>query len=59
MKKFLAPLVILLIVTAIVYSVRINGVDVVNALGTLMIIAGLLITYRIFMAKPKKRNEFS
>jgi Kef-type K+ transport system membrane component KefB len=59
MKKILAPLVMLLVATAIAYSIKLNGFDIVNALGTLMIITAMAITYRILMAKPKKRKEFS
>jgi hypothetical protein len=59
MKKILAPFVMLLVAAAIVYSIKLNGFDIVNALGTAMIIIAMVITYRILMAKPKKRNEFS
>jgi hypothetical protein len=56
MKKILAPLVMLLIAAAIAYSVKANGVDIVNAIGILMIMAGMVISYRILMAKPKKQR---
>jgi hypothetical protein len=56
MKKILAPLVMLLIAAAIAYSVKANGVDIVNVIGILMIMAGMVISYRILMAKPKKQR---
>jgi hypothetical protein len=54
MKKFLAPLAMLLVTAAIIYSIILNGFDIVTALGAAMIVVALVITFKILQAKPKK-----
>jgi hypothetical protein len=54
MKKILAPLAMLLVTAAIIYSIILNGFDIVTALGAAMIVVALVITFKILQAKPKK-----
>jgi len=57
MKKILVPLAFVLSAFIIGYAIETQGVDAVNLLGSVMIAAGLLITYKIFTAKTSRRKE--
>jgi hypothetical protein len=59
MKRILIPFGALLVLIVIVNAIQTNGFDLIVALGTIMIITAMVITFMIINSKPTSSPDLS